>query len=75
MEFKVGECVVITLPKDSIYYKYYNGLTGNVVEFSNKYGNRYLVQTDAGSFYMYEEYLCHTEEDENIKIEDIFSIM
>lgn len=75
MKFNIGERVVITVPKYSIFYKYYNGLTGNVIEFSNKYGNRYLIQTDTESFYMHEEFLRHIEEEEYIKIEDIFSIM
>ena len=75
MKFNIGECIVITVPKDSMYYEQYNGLTGNVIEFSNKYGNRYLIQTDTKSFYMREKFLRHLEEEENIKIEDIFSIM
>jgi len=75
MKFNIGECVVITVPKDSVYYRYFNGITGSVIEFSNKYGNRYLIQTSTGSLYLYEGFLRNVEEEENIKIEDIFNIM
>ena len=75
MKFNTGECVVITVPKDSVYYKYFNGIIGSVIEFSNKYGNRYLIQTDKGSLYVYEGFLRHIEEEEDIRIEDIFNIM
>lgn len=74
-EFNIGECVVITVPKDSVYYRYLNGIVGSVIEYSNKYENRYLIQTDTGSLYLHEEFLRHIEEEEDIKIEDIFSII
>ena len=76
MKFNIGESVILTIPEDSIFYKYYNGLTGNVIKFNNRYGrNLYLIHTDTESFYMREEFLCRIEEEENIKIEDIFNIM